>query len=135
MEVDPLESPRHLTWLLLRKPEQLTAKEQQLLTFICQEPDIQTTYTLAQRFFSMVRERRADQRDSWLEESLSCSLPEFRTFAEDLKREYAAMANALAFFYSNGPVEGQVNRLKYVKRSMYGRGSFELLRQHFLLAS
>lgn len=135
MEVDPLESPRHLTWLLLRKPEQLTAKEQQVLTFICQEPDIQTTYTLAQRFFRMVRERQADQLDSWLEESLSCGLPDFRTFAEGLKREYAPMANALTFFYSNGPVEGQVNRLKYVKRSMYGRGSFELLRQRFLQAS
>ncbi|HEU5380412.1 MAG TPA: ISL3 family transposase [Ktedonobacteraceae bacterium] len=61
MEVDPLESPRHLTWLLLRKPEQLTAKEQQVLTFICQEPDIQTTYTLAQRFFRMVSARQADQ--------------------------------------------------------------------------
>ena len=134
MEVDPLESPRHLTWLLLRKPEQLTTKEQRVLTFICQEPDIQTTYTLAQRFFRMVRERQADQLDSWLEESLSCGLPDFRTFAEGLKRDYAAMANALTFFYSNGPVEGQVNRLKYVKRSMYGRGSFELLRQRFLQA-
>jgi hypothetical protein len=70
MEVDPLESPRHLTWLLLRKPEHLTTKEQQVLTFICQEPDIQTTYTLAQRFFRMVREQQADQLDSWLEESL-----------------------------------------------------------------
>jgi transposase len=135
LEVDPLDSPRHLTWLLLRKPEQLTAKEQQVLTFICQEPDIQTTYTLAQRFFRMVRERQADQLDSWLEESLSCGLPDFRTFAEGLKREYAAMANALTFGYSNGPVEGQVNRLKYVKRSMYGRGSFELLRRRFLQAS
>lgn len=135
MEVDPLESPRHPTWLQLRKPEQLTTKEQQVLTFICQEPDIQTTYILAQRFFRMVKERQADQLDSWLEESLSCGLPDFRTFAEGLRRDDVAMANALTFFYSNGPVEGQVNRLKYVKRSMYGRGSFELLRQRFLQAS
>lgn len=135
MEVDPLESPRHLTWLLLRKPEQLTTKEQQVLTFICQEPDIQTAYTLAQRFFRMVRERQADQLDRWLEESLTSGLPDFRTFAEGLKRDAAAMANALSLDYSNGPVEGQVNRLKYVKRSMYGRGSFELLRRRFLQAS
>ena len=83
----------------------------------------------------MVREQQADQLDSWLEESLSCGLPDFRTFAAGLKREYAAMVNALTFFSSHGPVEGQVNRLKYVKRSMYGRGSFELLRQRFLQAS
>lgn len=120
---------------MLRKLEQLTAKEQQVFTFICQEPDIQMTYTLAQRFFRMVRERQTDQLDSWLEESLSCGLPDFRKGAESLKRDIAAMTNTLSLDYSNGPVEGQVNRLKYVKRSMYGRGNFALLKQRFLQAS
>lgn len=102
---------------------------------MCQEPDIQTTSTLAQRFFRMVRERQADQLDGWLEESHTSGLPDLRPVAEGLKRDDAAMANALTFVYRNGPVEGQVHKLTYLKRSMDGRGSFELLRQRFLQAS
>jgi transposase len=52
-----------------------------------------------------------------------------------LRREYSALKAALQFSYSNGPVEGQIHKLKYIKRSMYGRGSFELLRQRFLQAA
>lgn len=83
----------------------------------------------------MVRERQADQLEGWLEESHTSGLPDFRTFAEGLKRDSAALANALSFSHSNGPVEGIVNKLKYIKRSMYGRGGFDLLRQRFLQAS
>ena len=82
----------------------------------------------------MVRERHADQLDGWLEQCLKSGIPDLQTFAEGLKRDYAAMKAALTFPYSNGLVEGHVNRLKYIKRSMYGRGSFELLRQHVLNA-
>lgn len=51
------------------------------------------------------------------------------------QKEYAAIKTALTLPYSNGPVEGQVNRLKFMKRSMYGRGGFELLRQRVLSAA
>jgi len=90
---------------------------------------------LIQRFFRMVRNRHAELLDSWLEECLSSGVPDLQTFAEGLKREYAALKAALTFPYSNGPVEGQINKLKYVKRSMYGREKFELLRQRFLQAA
>ena len=133
--VEPLESPRHLTWLLLRDPKGLNEQERQMLSFICQMPAIETTYHLAQRFFTMVRERHAEQFDVWLEECLTSDIPDLCTFAEGLKREYSAMKGALTFSYSNGPIEGQINKLKYIKRSMYGRGSFKLLRQRFLQAA
>ncbi|MBO0795711.1 MAG: transposase, partial [Ktedonobacteraceae bacterium] len=133
--VDPLGSPRHLTWLLLRDPSSLNVQEQSTLTFIREVHDIDITYELAQRFFTMVRERQADQLDSWLEECEKSSIPDLQTFSEGLRREYSALKGALSFPYSNGPVEGQINKLKYIKRSMYGRGSFEVLRQKVLQAA
>jgi len=133
--VEPLGSPRHLTWLLLRDPETLDQQERSTLTFIREVQTINVTYELAQRFFTMVRQRQGDRLDTWLEECLNSGIPDLQTFADGLKREYSALRGALTFSYSNGPVEGQINKLKYVKRSMYGRGSFELLRQRFLQAA
>jgi transposase len=132
--VEPVGSPRHLTWLLLRDPSSLNAQEQSTLTFIRETHDINVTYGLAQRFFTMVRERQADQLDDWLEACEKSGIPDLQTFSEGLRREYSALKGALTFSYSNGPVEGQINKLKYIKRSMYGRGSFEVLRQKVLRA-
>ena len=106
-----------------------------MLAFIREVDDIDTTYQLTQRFFTMVSQRHADQLDPWLEECCRSGIPDLQTFAEGLKRDYVALKAALTFPYSNGPVEGQVNKLKYIKRSMYGRGSFELLRQRVLQAA
>lgn len=133
--VEPVGSPRHLTWLLLRHPEDLDPQDQVMLAFIREVHDIDITYQLAQRFFTMVKERHADQFDPWLEDCLYSGIPDLQTFAQGLKRDYAAIKAALTLPYSNGPVEGQVNKLKYIKRSMYGRGSFELLRQRVLQAA
>ncbi len=106
-----------------------------MLAFIREVHDIDVTYQLAQRFFMMVKERHADQFDLWLQDSLHSGIPYLQTFAEGLEREYAAIKAALTLPYSNGPVEGHVNKLKYIKRSMYGRGSIELLRQRVLQAA
>ena len=132
---EPLESPRHLSWLLLRDRTSLTHQEQQMLAFIRQDPTIEVAYDLAQRFGSMVRTRQPDQLDPWLEAALGSGIPDLRTFAEGLQREYSALKAALTYPYSTGPVEGQINRLKFIKRSMYGRSSFKLLRQRVLLAA
>ena len=83
----------------------------------------------------MIRQRQADLLDAWLQECEESGIPDLQTFAEGLRRDYPAMKGALQFAYSNGPVEGQINKLKYIKRSMYGRGSFSLLRQRFLQAA
>ena len=133
--VEPLGSPRHLTWLLLRQPERLNEQDQMMLAFIREVHALDMTYHLAQQFFTMVKERLVDQLDLWLQDSLHSGIPDLQTFAEGLQREYNAMKAALTLPYSNGPVEGNVNKLKYIKRSMYGRGSFELLRQRVLQAA
>jgi transposase len=132
---EPLESPRHLVWLLLRNPSSLDNQEQQMLAFIRQEQDIEVAYGLAQQFGTMVRKRQRDKLDAWLTACLASRIPDLETFAVGLQKEYAAIKAALTLPYSNGPVEGQVNRLKFIKRSMYGRGGFELLRQRVLSAA
>lgn len=111
MVVEPLESPRHLTWFLLRDPETLDQQERLTLTFIREGQAINITYELAQQFFTMVRQRQVDRLDTWLEECLSSGIPDLQTFADGLKREYSALRWTLTFSYSNGSVEGQINRL------------------------
>lgn len=130
-----LASPRHLVWLLLRDPSSLDNQEQQMLAFIRQEKAIEVAYGLAQQFGAMVRKRQKDKLDGWITDCLASSIPDLETFATGLQKEYAAIKAALTLPYSNGPVEGQVNRLKFIKRSMYGRGGFELLRQRVLHAA
>jgi transposase len=83
----------------------------------------------------MVQHRQVDHLDPWLSACLHSGIPDVQTFAEGLQKEYAAVKAALTFSYSNGPVEGQITKLKYIKRSMFGRGGFELLRQRVLRAA
>ena len=106
-----------------------------MLAFIRQEGTIEVAYDLAQRFVTMVRSRQQDQLDPWLEACRSLGIPDLHTFAEGVQREYSALKAALLYPYSTSPVEGQINRLKLIKRSMDGRGSFELLRQRVLIAA
>jgi transposase len=77
--------------VLLRDPESLNAQEQSTLAFIREVHDIDVTYGLAQRFFTMVRERQVDQLDGWLEECENSGIPDLQTFSEGLaKRIFGA---------------------------------------------
>ena len=123
------------TGMWVRNAEHLNEQEQQVLSFICQEQTVQVASTLAQQFVAMVQHRQAEHFDLWLEGALHSGIPDIQTVAEGFQKEYAPVKAALTFSYSNGPVEGLVTKLKYRKRSLYGRGSFEWLRQRFLRAA
>lgn len=73
--------------------------------------------------------------DAWLLAVKTSQIRDLQGFVLGIERDKAAVVAGLTLSYSNGPIEGQINRLKYVKRSMYGRGSFHLLRQRFLQAA
>ena len=83
----------------------------------------------------MVRERTAERLEPWLEEVLASPWRELKRFAQGLRQDYAAVKAALTWPYSNGPTEGHVNRLKLLKRQMYGRAKLDLLRQRVLSAA
>jgi transposase len=121
-----------LVWLLLRDPAQLSEKEEHMLTFIRQEPTVELAYTLAQRFIRLMLMHQATQLENWISTCTSSGITDLETFAVGLQKELSAIQAAFTLSYSTGPVEGQVNRLKLIKRSMYGRGGFALLRRRVL---
>ena len=80
----------------------------------------------------MIRQRDAAALDPWLAQAERGGIAEFRSCAKSLRQDYAAVAAALRELYSNGPTEGNVTRLKLLKRQMYGRAKPDLLRQRVL---
>lgn len=129
-----LPAPHHLVWLLLKDPDSLDQERQGSLAFIRQHPSVETLYDLARSFVKLMKERDFEAFDLWLKKGEKCGLPDVQTFTQGLQNDYEAVKTSLLLPYSNGPVEGQINRLKFVKRSMFGRGRFQLLRSRLLEA-
>jgi len=128
-------SARQAAWLLVRRPDDLEDDDRAFVERLCQScPAVQTAYPLAQEFLRIVRERHVDAVESWLTRASASGIPELQSFVVGLRRDQAAIAAALTLPFSNGQVEGQVNRLKFIKRSGYGRAKFDLLRQRVLAA-
>ena len=81
----------------------------------------------------MLSERRDLDLDAWLIQAEHSGIAELKSFAQGLRRDYAAVRAAFSSRWSNGQVEAQVNCLKLQKRLMFGRANFDLLRQRVLL--
>jgi transposase len=128
----PLSS-RRLAWMMVGDPEDLSSDERHALQRAIEAcPNVAAIHPLVQRFADMVRSREAGEGGGWLEQSLSCGVKGLETFAIGLRREQPAVEAARSLPYRNGQTEGQVNRLKTIKRQMYGRANFGLLRRRFL---
>jgi transposase len=126
-------SPRDLRWLLVRRPDELDDEDRlQLQKLLAGYPDVVTAYELVQRFSAMVRERRAADLEVWLADAAACGIGELAGFALGIRRDRAAVEAGLTLPWSQGQVEGQITRLKLLKRQMYGRAGFDLLRQRVL---
>jgi transposase len=128
-------SSRRTSWFLLRDPDTLSPAEQATLAAIhAAAPELAAVQPLAQQFQRLVKERDVAGFRAWRERALSSGLPELHRFITGLDRDEAAVTAALELPWSNGPVEGQVTRLKVIKRQMYGRAHFDLLRARVLAA-
>ncbi len=126
-------SPRHVATLLVQRPERLTDAERSYLTRLGEHtPCIATAYALTQVFAAMVRERQGHLLDRWLARAKESGIKELAAYARGLEPDYAAVKAGLLVPWSNGQTEGQVNKLKLVKRQMYGRANFDLLRLRVL---
>jgi transposase len=129
-------SSRHATWLVLRRPEDHTPEDQQNLDLVMQaHAQVKAACVLAQAFALMIRTRSAEALDPWLQEASSSEVPELHSFAAGIRRDRAAVLAALTYPWSQGQVEGQVHRLKLLKRQSYGRAGFDLLRHRVLARS
>jgi transposase len=131
-KVIPL-SASSAAWLLVKPEGDLTEEDRQALERMKQADEkIAQAYTLGQRFTKMVRERQPDSLLPWLEDVGKSRISALVSFAKDIKQDIAAITNALSLPWSNGQTEGQVNRLKLIKRQMYGRANFDLLRKRVI---
>src|SRR6266566_503523 len=131
----PLEnfSARRAAWLFVRQANDLDETQQKELALMRQvSPTAEAAYGLTQAFLQMVREHTGEPLEAWLSLVEESTLPELKSFAKGLQQDKAAMFAGLTLPWSNGPVEGHVNRLKLIKRSMYGRAKLRLLRQRVL---
>ena len=127
-----LPSARQATWLLLQ-PGKLDDEQHSAVAKLCQLfPQIERAKELAQAFTRIVRGRSYTELNEWLRSAMRSKLKEFVSFARGLSEDYGAVKNALRYVWSNGQLEGQVNRLKLIKRAMYGRAKFDLLRARVL---
>ena len=128
-----IPSSRRITRWLTSDPAALTPEDRRFTEVLCAAaPELKTAAEHVRAFAELLRQRRPAGFDPWLD---AVTATELRAFAVGLRQDEAAVRAAMGEPWSNGPVEGQVNRLKLIKRSMYGRASFDLLRQRVLLAA
>src|SRR5262249_7038494 len=121
--------------LVLRRETQRTAAETQQLTQLrAQSAEVAEAIALAQDVAHLVRQRQPVGLDPWLQRATTSALEALQRFASGLREDYEAVKAGVAWPWSTSPVEGHVNRLKMLKRQMFGRARLNLLSRRFLLA-
>jgi transposase len=121
------------TWLFFRRPEELKPEEQENLRQLRQaSPDLETAYQLVKEFLQMVRELAGERLEEWLGKVQASHLQAFQSFVNGVQQDKEAVLAGLTLHWSNGPLEGNVNRLKLIKRSMYGQADLDLLKLRVL---
>jgi transposase len=131
----PPLTPRRATWLVLRRETKRTEAEAQQLTQLhAQSAEVAEAIDLAQDFVALVRQRQPAQLDPWLTRATSSTLEALQRFAKGLYEDYEAVKAGVTLPWSSGPVEGHINRLKMLKRQMFGRAHLALLSRRFVRA-
>jgi transposase len=127
-------SANRVAWLLSLRPDELNDQEQPLREVICRRcPLLAEAAELAHAFCDLIKQRQAGGLSGWIAQASATTVtPEIRRFAIGLLADLPAIEAALTLPWSNGQTEGQVNRLKLLKREMYGRAKLDLLSQRFL---
>lgn len=127
-----IPSSLKLAWLMVMPATKLTERDQAMLKHILQDDVVAQCHHLIHRFRKALHDRDPAEFDQWLQTAEKSSLKQIRSFAKSLHDDYAFIRAAFTSPWSNGHTEGQITRLKFIKRQMYGRASFALLRQKVL---
>jgi len=131
----PPLTPRRATWLVLRREAKRTeAETQQLAQLHAQQAEVAEALDLTQDFAQLVRQRQPDALDPWLQRATTSTLEAMQRFAKGLYEDYEAVKAGVTLPWSTGPVEGHINRLKMLKRQMFGRARLDLLSRRFVRA-
>lgn len=95
-------------------------------------PILGMAYQLVKQFHEIIFSKKPEMLDSWFSEAEKLEITEINSYIAGLKKDLKAVKNAIIYRYNNGLAEGSVNKLKVIKRIMYGRNSFELLKSKVL---
>ena len=127
-------SAQRISWLFITNREKVTDQEQSLMRRLKEScPDILSATNIADDFLTMIRTKTPGSLRDWIETATSSAVPaEMRRFAKGIARDREAVIAGIEGIWSNSQTERQVNRLKLIKRQMYGRGNFDLLRKRVL---
>ncbi len=129
-------TPRAAVSLLMRRLENLTPQQEQVLKQLRQiHPEVEELMQLVEGFLQMLRTPQGQQLENWMQQVQQSTTREMQNFVEKLRQDRDAVQADLTLKWSNGVVEGHINRLKCLKRAMYGRAKFDLLRQRVLYQS
>ncbi|WP_064741709.1 ISL3 family transposase [Hamadaea tsunoensis] len=119
---------------MLTRPDRLDpADREQLQTLLARCPHFTATAVHVSAFAEMITGLHGNRLNDWITTVEADDLPHLHSFGNGLKRDHAAVLNGLTLPYSSGAVVGGVNRIKIIKRQMYGRANFDLLRKRVLL--
>ncbi|MEV6351018.1 ISL3 family transposase [Actinoplanes sp. NPDC051851] len=131
----PIPKAREITGWIMRPTSKTTTENLEQLQRFCEIcPDLGTIRDLARGFTDLLRTRGGNHLDAWTTRAEQESIPQIRSFANGLRKDWAAVTAGLTTSWSSGPVEGAVNRIKMLKRQMYGRANTDLLRHRIILA-
>lgn len=134
MAPPPLSIRTVIGWIT-RHPDSLDEDEQvQLKAILSQSRPIETAYELVRSFARMLTDRTGQELPDWIDAAIAADLPGITGFARGLINDLVAVTAGLTLPYSSGAVEGGVNRLKTLKRQMFGRASLDLLKKRVVLA-
>lgn len=123
-------SAKEASWLFIRHFDDLNEKEREELATIRQGSETaETIYQLVQACLQMVRKLQGSHLESWLRSVRACHIPDLHREALGVERDKAAVLVGLTLSHNKGQTEGQVTRIKLIKRMMYGRAGFALLRK------
>jgi len=127
-------TPRRVTRWIMTDPEHLGAGDTvRLKEVLARCPELDATAGDVNAFAVMMCHRRGERLPAWMDAVCADDLPELHSLVNSLARDHAAVTNGLTLPYSSGAVEGTVNKIKMLKRQMFGRASFDLLRKRVLL--
>lgn len=126
-------SPQVAVALLSKPKPQLSTRQSEIIEFLKHNcPGFDAMRHLVLSFRSILCRGKAASLKRWLEQAEAAGIEAISRFVRQLKKDWAAVENAVKQVWSNGPAEGHINRLKTLKRQMYGRAKFELLRARTL---
>lgn len=120
-----------LIYRTIEKVKGITQKQYEAV--LKKYPTLGKAYQMLQQFHTLVFSQKADELELWIYETEKMDITEVNSFLAGLKKDLVAVKNCIIYPYNNGLAEGSVNKLKLIKRIMYGRNSFELLKAKILL--